>query len=140
MHPIRDIIAAIGAFWAIVIAALVALAILIGGGIWIATVTSGARGNASVTRQHNSGGNQITQNSKLLGDNATVIADQQKIKALAQNQQTEQDRIDLQGQELNCQTDVQTYNADVASILAAGLLPAGLPSSYPTTTCEVQNP
>lgn len=136
MHPIRDTVTAIGAFWTATIAALIGLALLVGGGIWIATVTSGARGNASVTRQHNSGGNQVAQNTKLLGDNATVLSDQQKIKTLSGSQQTQQDRIDLQGLELNCQSDVAAYNADAANILAAGLLPAGLPTTYPTTTCE----
>lgn len=116
--------------------ALAILAALIGAGIWIWTATSGPRGNASVTRQHNGGDNQIAQNTKLLGDNATVQSDQQKISVLAANIQTEQDRIDLQGLELNCQQDVATYNADVRSILAAGYLPAGLPTSYPTTVCD----
>lgn len=103
--------------------------------IWLTTASSGPRGNADVTRQHNSGQNQVAQNTKLLGDNATVLADQQKIAALAPNVATEQDRIDLQGLELNCQSDVATYNADVQNILAAGYLPAGLPTSYPTAIC-----
>ena len=116
---------------------LLVLAALIGAGIWIWTVTSGARGNASVARQHNSGQNQVAQNTKLLGDQATVLSDQQKIRVLAVNQVTQQDKIDLQGLELNCQTDIAAYNADVQNILASGYLPAGLPSSYPTTVCEV---
>lgn len=115
---------------------LAILAALIGAGVWAWTASSSARGNANVTRQHNSGQNQVAQNTKLLGDNATVTSDQQKITVLAKNIRTEQDRIDLQGLELNCQTDVATYNADVNSILATGYLPAGLPSSYPTTICE----
>lgn len=115
--------------------AMLIVAALIGAGIWLWTASSGARGNASVTRQHNSGQNQVAQNTKLLGDQATVIADQHNIQTLAANQRTEQDRIDLQGIELNCATDVAAYNADVRNVLAAGYLPAGLPSFYPVTVC-----
>lgn len=114
---------------------LIILAFLIGAGIWIWTATSGARGNANVTRQHNSGQNQVAQNTKLLGDNATILADEQKIAIQAKNVATEQDRLDLAGLEQNCQSDVTTYNADVNSILATGYLPTGLPSSYPATVC-----
>lgn len=121
----------------VLLIALLVLVALIAAGIWIWTVTSGARGDASVTRQHNSGQNQVAQNTKLLGDQATVLSDQQKIQVLAANLVTRQDRIDLQGLELNCQSDVATYNADVRNVLAAGLLPASLPSSYPATVCEV---
>lgn len=105
--------------------------------IWLVTATSAARGGAAVTRQHNSGSNQVAQNTKLLGDQATVLSDQQKIQILAANQHTEQDRMDLAGLQQNCAADVAAYNADVQNILAAGLLPAGLPSAYPTTICEV---
>ena len=112
------------------------VAALIAVGIWLWTASSGARGNASVTRQHNSGANQVAQNTKLLGDQATVTADEHNIQTLAASQMTQQDRIDLQGLELNCATDVATYNADVRNILASGYLPAGLPSSYPSTVCD----
>lgn len=121
----------------ILLIAMLVLALLIGAGIWIWTLTSGARGGAAVTRQHNSGQNQVAQNTELLNDQATVLSDEQKIKVLAANLATAQDRIDLQGLELNCQSDVAAYNADVRNILAAGYLPAGLPSSYPATVCEV---
>lgn len=104
--------------------------------IWLTTASSAARGNASVTRQHNSGQNQVAQNTKLLSDNATVLSDQQKIETLAGNIVTEQDRMDLAGLEQNCASDVQTYNADVQSILATGYLPASLPSSYPASVCD----
>lgn len=105
--------------------------------IWGAvTLTSGARGDASVTRQHNSGRNQVAQNTKLLGDQATVLSDQQKIQVLAASQSTVQDQTDLHGLELNCLSDVAAYDADVRNILASGYLPEGLPSSYPTTLCE----
>jgi hypothetical protein len=114
---------------------LLVVAALIAAGIWLWTASSGVRGSASVTRQHNSGQNQVAQNTKLLNDQATVVSDQQKIQALAGNIVTEQDRMDLQGLELNCQTDVAAYNADVQNILAAGFLPAGLPSSYPAAMC-----
>jgi hypothetical protein len=116
--------------------AVLLIAALIAVGIWLWTVSSGSRGDASVTRQHNSGQNQVAQNTKLLGDQATVLSDQQKIQVLAAHQSSEQDKIDLQGLELNCLSDVAAYNADVRSILAAGYLPSGLPSSYPTTVCE----
>lgn len=118
----------------LVIAVIVAVVALV---IWLGTATSAVRGNAGVTRQHNSGQNQVAQNTKLLGDNATVLADQQKIKVLSVNQITEQDRMDLAGLEQNCQSDVAAYNADVRNILAAGYLPTGLPTAYPTTICEV---
>ncbi|WP_034267890.1 hypothetical protein [Actinospica robiniae] len=113
------------------IAALIAVA------AWLWTATSGPRGDASVTRQHNSGQNQVAQNTKLLGDQATVVSDQQKIQVLAADQSTQQDKLDLQGLELNCASDVAAYNADVRTIMASGYLPSGLPSSYPTTVCEV---
>lgn len=113
------------------------LAALIAVGIWLWTATSGSRGDASVTRQHNSGQNQVAQNTKLLGDQATVLSDQQKIQVLGASQSTQQDKLDLQGLELNCLSDVAAYNADVRNIMASGYLPTGLPSSYPTTVCEV---
>jgi hypothetical protein len=120
----------------ILLAALFLVAALIAVGIWLWTASSGARGNASVTRQHNSGQNQVAQNTKLLGDQATVLSDQQKIQSLAGGVVTEQDRMDLSGLELNCQSDVAAYNADVRNILASGYLPAGLPSSYPAAACD----
>ena len=118
-------------------AALLVVAAAIAVGIWLWTSTSGVRGDASVIRQHNSGQNQVAQNTKLLGDQATVLSDQQKIQVLGASQATAQDRIDLQGLELNCLSDVAAYNADVRTILASGLLPTGLPTAYPTTVCEV---
>lgn len=116
--------------------AMAVVALLIGAGIWAWTASSGARGNASVTRQHNSGQNQVAQNTKLLGDQATVLSDEQKIRALAAGIVTEQDRMDLAGLEQNCASDVTAYNADVQNILAGGYLPAGLPSSYPAAACD----
>jgi len=121
----------------VLLAGLFLIAALIAVGIWLWTATSGPRGDASLTRQHNSGRNQVEQNTKLLGDQATVLADQQKIQVLARSQRTRQDELDLQGLELNCQSDVAAYNADVRTIMAAGYLPSGLPSAYPTTVCEV---
>lgn len=120
----------------ILLIALFLVAALIAVGIWLWTSTSGTRGNASVTRQHNSGQNQVAQNTKLLGDQATVLSDQQKISVLAGNVATQQDRMDLSGLELNCQSDVAAYNADVRNTLASGYLPAGLPSSYPAAACD----
>jgi len=128
----------------IAILAVVFVIVLIAGAvalvIWLRTASSAARGNAGVTRQHNSTQNQIAQNTKLLGDSATIVSDQQKIRILKASQVTEQDRIDLAGLEQNCQSDVATYNADAQNVLATGLLPTGLPSSYPTTVCEVTAP
>jgi len=115
--------------------ALFIVAALIGAGIWMWTASSGVRGSASVTRQHNSGQNQVAQNTTLLNASAVVAADQQKIRVQAANVATEQDRMDLAGLEQNCASDVQAYNADVQNILASGYLPAGLPSSYPATVC-----
>jgi len=122
----------------VLVTALILLAALIAAGIWIWTATSGSRGGAAVTRQHNSGQNQVAQNTKLLGDQATVLSDEHKIQVLAATVVTQQDKVDLQGLELNCASDVATYNADVQNILASGYLPSGLPSAYPTTVCEVQ--
>lgn len=135
MRTVRDyVLTPIGVLLALL------LAILLGFGItmfviWLDTSSSGVRGNAAVTRQHNSGQNQVDQNTKLLGANATVQADIAKIATLAPNVVTEQDRIDLQGLELNCTSDVQTYNADVQNILATGYLPTGLPEAYPPSAC-----
>lgn len=122
----------------VLVIGLILLAALIAAGIWIWTLSSGPRGDASVTRQHNSGQNQVAQNTKLLGDQATVLSDERKIQVLAGSVVTQQDRVDLQGLELNCQSDVAAYNADVKNILASGYLPSGLPSAYPATVCEVQ--
>jgi hypothetical protein len=118
---------------------LLLTAALIAVGIWLWTASSGARGDASVTRQHDSGRNQVAQNTKLLGDQATVLSDQQKLQVLAADRSTRQDQLDLQGLELNCLSDVAAYNADVRGIMAAGYLPGGLPSAYPTTVCEVSS-
>jgi len=115
--------------------ALFIVAALVGAGIWLWTASSGARGNAAVTRQHNSGQNQVAQNTTLLNASAVVVSDQQKIRVQAANVVTEQDRLDLAGLEQNCASDVQAYNADVQNILASGYLPAGLPSSYPAAVC-----
>lgn len=120
--------------------ALFVVAALIGTGIWLWTASSGPRGNASVTRQHNGGDNQIAQNTKLLNDSAVVTSDEQKIAVLAGNVVTEQDRMDLSGLEQNCASDVQAYNADVQNILASGYLPTGLPSSYATSVCDAPAP
>ncbi len=117
--------------------ALFLVAALVAVGIWLWSASSGTRGNASVTRQHNSGQNQVAQNTKLLGDQATITADEHNIGFLAAHVKTEQDRMDLQGLELNCASDVAAYNADVRNIMASGYLPTGLPSAYPTTVCEV---
>ena len=108
--------------------------------IWLTTASSGARGNADVTQQHNSGANRVAQNTTLLNASGVVLADQQKIAVQAANIVTQQDRLDLAGLEQNCQTDVATYNADVRSILATGYLPSDLPSSYPTTVCTAATP
>lgn len=128
----------------IAIAAAIIIILLTAGAVWLAiwldTASSRARGNASVTRQHNSGQNQVAQNTTLLGDNATVLSDEQKIAVQAANIATQQDRLDLAGLEQNCQTDVAAYNAAVQSILAGGYLPTGLPSSYPTTVCDAPTP
>lgn len=121
---------------ALVVGTLAALVGLSALAIWLVTASSGPRGNAAVTRQHNSGSNQVAQNTKLLGDQAIVLGDQQKIQLLGAHIVTEQDRIDFAGLQQNCAADLAAYNADVQSILAAGLLPAGLPTAYPDTTCE----
>jgi hypothetical protein len=115
---------------------IVVVLVLIAGGIWLATVSSRTRGNAAVTRQHNSGQNQVAQNTTLLNDSAVVVSDEQKLKVQAANVVTEQDRVDLAGLEQNCASDVQAYNAAVLSILATGYLPTGLPSSYPASVCN----
>jgi hypothetical protein len=139
-HPIRSTIAALGLFWAAVVFVTLALAVIGGLAIWIATATSAARGNAAVTRQHNSGANQVAQNTTLLGDSQAVIADQQKIEQMASipsGEMTQQDLMNLYGAEQVCDTDVATYNAAVRNVLAQGLLPAGLPTAYSATTeCE----
>lgn len=103
--------------------------------IWLLTASSGVRGNAAVTRQHNSGQNQILQNTKLLGDYATIQADLDHIKTLMGEQQTQQDRVNLQGLQLNCASDVHAYNADAASILAVGYLPDGQPQTLAAALC-----
>lgn len=120
----------------VIVGIIVVVLALIGAGIWLATASSGVRGNAAVTRQHNSGQNQVAQNTTLLNDSAVVVSDEQKIKVQAANVVTEQDRLDLAGLEQNCATDVQTYNAAVQSILATGYLPTSLPSTYPATACN----
>lgn len=140
MHPIRTTVNAIGLVWSCILGATLTAVIVAGLWIWIATATSGVRGTSAVTRQHNSGTNRVQQNTTLLGDNATVLSDAAKIKTQAANQTTQQDRIDLLGLEQNCATDVTKYNADAASVLAAGLLPDGLPSTYPTAICEAPTP
>ena len=133
--------AAHGLAWTPIVAVHTAVAIVLVAcavwlAIWLTTASSAARGNAAVTRQHNSGQNQVAQNTTLLNASAVVVSDQQKIKVLASSVVTEQDRMDLAGLEQNCAADVQAYNADVQNILATGLLPVGLPSSYPATVCD----
>jgi len=120
----------------VVLGIILVVALVVAVVIWLVTVTSRDRGNAQVQQQHNSGQNQVAQNTKLLNDNAVVVSDQDKIRIQAANVATEQDRLDLAGLEQNCTGDVATYTADVKSILATGYLPAGLPSSYPATVCD----
>jgi hypothetical protein len=131
--------------WTPIAIAGIAIAILLVVGafwlaIWLITASSGTRGNADVTRQHNSGQNQVAQNTTLLNASAVVTSDEQKIKIQAANIATQQDRLDLAGLEQNCQTDVATYNADVRNILATGYLPAALPTSYAATACDTPTP
>lgn len=122
------------------IAALIAVILLVVGAvalvIWLMTASSGARGSANVTRQHNSGANQVAQNTALLNDWNALQADIAKIQVLA-HPVTEQDVTNLQGAEQVCISDATTYTAEAASILASGYLPAGQPSSAPVTLCEV---
>lgn len=120
----------------VIVGIIVFVLALIGGGIWLATATSKARGNAGVTQQHNGTQNQIAQNEKLTGDNNTVKADITQITYLAANVQTEQDRMDLNGLVQNCDSDVAKYNGDVTLILASGYLPTGDPSSYADSVCS----
>jgi len=134
-RPVRATIEAVGAFWACVLGATLAAVVIAGLWIWIATATSGARGTAAVTRQHNSGSNQVTQNTRLLGDYATVQADLAQIKILAVSQADQQDRINLQGLRLNCASDINAYNADAQNILAAGYLPPGQPIALDASLC-----
>jgi hypothetical protein len=102
--------------------------------------SSGPRGKADVIKQRNSAPNLIAQNTTLNNDSQVVIADKQKIQSMAAiptGQQTQQDVMDLQGAEQVCDTDVATYNAAAANILAQGQLPAGLPQTYDASTeCE----
>lgn len=135
-HPVRTTISGISLFWAATLGIIATVAIIGGIAIWLTTATSGIRGDATVTRQHNSGNNQIAQNTKLLGEQATILSDQQKIALLAAGVSTQQDRIDLAGLQQNCASDVAAYNADVRSILAQGYLPQGLPTAYPASVCE----
>ena len=136
MNPVRRTIANIGLFWACVLGGTLAIVLIATLWIWIATATSGPRGHADVTRQHNSGGNQVAQNTRLLGDYATVQADLDQIRTLAADQQTQQDRINLQGLRMNCASDVRAYNADAQNILATGLLPAGQPMALDSAACD----
>lgn len=126
-----------GRLWAYTVTAAVLLFVVLPISLWAFGVfTSGIRGAGDVTKQHNSGSNQVAQNTTLLGANATVLADEAKIRQMAGAQSTTQEQMALQGAEQVCDSDVQAYNADVQNILASGYLPAGLPSSYPLTVCE----
>jgi hypothetical protein len=109
--------------------------------LWVAGVfTSGVRGTGNVIQQRNSSTNRVAQNTTLNNDSQTVIADHQKItqmSAIPTGQLTPQDRMDLQGAEQVCDSDVAAYNAAAANILAQGQLPDALPQSYDASTeCE----
>jgi hypothetical protein len=121
----------------VLVSGIIVIALLIWFILWLTTASSKTRGDADVTRQHNSGQNQLAQNAKLLTDNATVTTDLQQIQVLAANVVTEQDRLDLQGLRQNCVNDVNTYDADVKSTLAQSYLPSSLPTSYSATLCQV---
>ncbi len=95
---------------------------------------AGPAGRAGVTRQRNSTANIVSENKTLLADNTNVLADQQTIQTQAANVVTEQDRLDLVGDEQACEHDVATYNADVQGVLAQGQLPDGLPQAYNANT------
>jgi hypothetical protein len=64
-----------------------------------------------------------TGNAKLPADRAAVLADEQKIAALAAHQVTEEDLVDLLGLEQDCLADVGMYNAEARG---AGGFPAAV--------------
>lgn len=104
---------------------------------WLNTSTSGVKGRGDLQQQRNSAGNIASWSSTFNGLDQQIKADAANITIFKQTATapgaTKQDQINLQGAQLNCQTDVAEYNADIKNTLA--VVPAGLPESYPTTVC-----
>lgn len=100
---------------------------------WLSVAASGTAGSGNVTRDQNSAANRERWSATYNNDMQQVQADQTNLavlKAAATGPgATQQDRQDYLGLQLNCRTDVATYNTDAANVLGAQWLPAGFPSS-----------
>lgn len=100
---------------------------------WLSVASSGTAGSGNVTRDQNSAKNREHWSATYNGDMQQVQADQTNLatlKAAATGTgATLQDRQDYLGAQLNCRTDVATYNTDAANVLGRQWLPAGFSPS-----------
>lgn len=109
-----------------------ALAVLIAGSIWIATVTSGARGHAGVVRKNNSSDNQISAQfefNRVYGD---IQRDVTNIKLAT-------DPVSKAQDQKFCAADVATYNADAQDTTLKEWRPDKLPETIDVSQeCDVK--
>lgn len=137
-RDIRD-----GAAWTGLSAAWILLAALLIAAIcaslwWLGVFTAGAHGAGQVHKDQQSARNREQWIATYNAEYQQLQADQSNIgllKATATGPgATQQDRINLQGGQLNCRTDAAKYNADTQNLLGAQWLPDTLPSAVNADT------
>lgn len=117
----------------------IVLAVALGWGIWALTVvTSPVIGRGEMYKDQQSSQNREYWISKYQHDYQMIQADQEAISTLkASGIVTQQDKINLQGAEMNCQQDVANYNGNVNNALGSPWLAANLPSQIdPNQYCH----
>jgi hypothetical protein len=123
----------------LVVAGTIAAVVAIGFGVWWFGVrTSGVIGSGQITKDQNSSQNREYWSAKYAADWQNLQADQSSLASLkadaAAPGATQQDRQNFQGAQLNCDTDVATYNTDTANVLGHRFIPAGQPTTVTATT------
>ncbi|MDJ0342196.1 hypothetical protein QMK19_03220 [Streptomyces sp. H10-C2] len=124
---------------ALILIATVLVVALVGALIWaIGVFSSDTAGTGNVHKDQQSAQNREHWSATYNGDYAQVKADQDNLttlKSAAEGQDaTQQDRTNYLGAQLNCRTDVATYNADAANVLGHQWIPDGLPSTLNAAT------
>jgi hypothetical protein len=105
---------------------------------WLGVFSSGTAGAGNLTRDQNSSQNREYWSAKYNTDWQNLQADQSNLIGLREYANTpgatQQDRMNLEGAQLNCRQDTATYNADTANVLGRQWLPSNLPTSVTATT------
>lgn len=104
---------------------------------WLGVASSSTSGAGDLTRQRNSAQNIAQWSTMFNGEYQRIQGDVANLATLkaaeTAPEATEQDRIDYTGAQTVCQQDVAAYDADTKNVLA--VVPAGLPTAVPLTTC-----